>query len=143
VTTTTVRATSAAFGSAYTRFNAGISSVLPLPRKLSMVRSACSMLARVAGTDLGASNRLLPENSSTLKVSLGLRPPTSSRNMALDVSSGKPCMEPEMSTTKMYSRGLIAAGSTWRGGCTIARKKFSSGPRYSITPDCTASPASR
>jgi hypothetical protein len=38
-----------------------------------MVASACSMLARVAGTDWGESILLLPENSSTLKVSLGLQ----------------------------------------------------------------------
>ena len=59
------------------------------------------MLPCVAGTDFGLRKRLLPENSSTLKVSLGRRLPISSRSSALAVSSGKPCIEPEMSTTKM------------------------------------------
>ncbi|MNT42146.1 hypothetical protein D3C72_1785460 [compost metagenome] len=59
------------------------------------------MLARVAGTDCGDSILLLPENSSTLKVSLGRRPPIRRSSTVLAVSSGKPCIEPEMSTTKM------------------------------------------
>ena len=86
---------------------------------------------------------MLPENSSTLKLSLGFRLPISSRSSTLDVSSGKPCIEPEMSTTKMYSRGLIRLAGTCLGGSTIARKKFSSLPRNSITPDSMRSPASR
>ena len=96
-----MRDTSAALGSAYTRFNAGISSVLPPPPIWSMVRTACSILALVAGTERSFRKRLLPENNNTLKVSLGRRLPISSRNSVLAVFSGKPCMEPEMSTTKM------------------------------------------
>ena len=101
LTTTTVRDTSAALGSAYTRLSAGISSVPPPPPISSMVRTACSILACVAGTDWGLRKRLLPENSSTLKVSLGRSLPISSRIKVLAVSSGKPCIEPEISTTKM------------------------------------------
>ena len=47
----TLRDTSGAFGSAAMRFKAGTISVLPLPPIWLMVRSAWSMLARVAGTD--------------------------------------------------------------------------------------------
>ncbi len=64
-----------------------------------MVRMAALTLAGVAGTEAGASMRLEPENSSTLKVSLARRLPSSCRISALVVSSGKPCMLPEMSTT--------------------------------------------
>ena len=66
-----------------------------------MVRMAALMLAGVAGTERGARKRLEPENSSTLKVSPAFRSPSNWRISALAVSSGKPCMEPEMSTTKM------------------------------------------
>ena len=59
------------------------------------------MFAGVAGTELGARKRFEPENSSTLKVSLAFRLPSNWRINALAVSSGKPCMLPEMSTTKM------------------------------------------
>ena len=93
-----------------------------------MVRMAWSMLALVAGTDCGLRKLLLPENSNTLKVSLGRRPPISSRSTTLAVSSGKPCMEPEISTTKMYSRGVMAVAAGALGGSNMARKKFSSWP---------------
>ena len=48
-----------------------------------------------------------------------------------------------MSTTKMYSRGLMMLAGTCLGGSTIARKKFSLSPRNSITPDSMRSPARR
>ena len=99
--------------------------MLPPPPICTMVAMACSMLARLAGTEVGLRKRLLPENSSTLKLSLGRRLPISSRSRALEVSSGKPCMEPEMSTTKMYSRGLMVCAAICLGGSTMARKKFS------------------
>ena len=84
----TLRDTSAAFGKAAMRRNAGTISVLPLPPICLIVRSAWSMLARVAGTELGASMRLLPENSITLKVSLGRRLPIRCCNSSFAVSSG-------------------------------------------------------
>ena len=46
------------------------------------------MLARVAGTDSGASSLLEPENSMTLKVSLGLSEPISFSSSTFAVSSG-------------------------------------------------------
>ena len=46
------------------------------------------MLARVAGTEAGARVRFEPENSITLKVSLGRSEPISRSSRALAVSSG-------------------------------------------------------
>ncbi len=135
------------------RLSAGTISVLPPPRDWSMVAMARSMLARVAGTGRSLSIWLLPENSSTLKVSVGRRWPIRLRSSTLAVLSGWPCIEPEMSTTNTYSRGLICAVVIARGGSTTARKKFSwpaasalpsnSSPRKRISPVAVRSPARR
>ncbi len=86
--TMTLRDTSAAFGSAAMRLSAGTISVLPLPPISLIVRSAWLMLAALAGTECGDSMRLLPENSITLKVSLGRRLPMRCCRSTLAVSSG-------------------------------------------------------
>jgi hypothetical protein len=53
-----------------------------------MVAMARSMLARVAATGAGLSIWLLPENSITLKVSVGRRLPIRLRSSTLAVFSG-------------------------------------------------------
>jgi len=58
------------------------------------------MFLRVAGTEVSCREALSLAKSSTLKVSIGRSPERSSRIIALAVSSGKPNMEPETSTTK-------------------------------------------
>ena len=73
------------------------------------------MFSGVAGSERGAIKREAPENRTTLKLSVGRRPPMRSRISVLAVSSGKPCIEPDTSSTKMYSRGGIGAG-VHRGG---------------------------
>ncbi len=88
MTTITLRDTSGAFGSAATRRSAGTISVLPLPPICRIVCRARSMLARVAGTEAGASIRFEPEKSMTLKVSLGRSDPIRRSSSALLVSSG-------------------------------------------------------
>ena len=64
----------------------------------------------------------------TLKLSWGRRSPIKSPIKALDVSRGKPDMEPDTSTTKTYSRGGTRSAVTRSGGCTVSQKKFSSFP---------------
>ena len=59
------------------------------------------------------------------------------------VSSGNPCIDPDTSSTKMYSRGGMSDAATRAGGCAITRKKFSSWPWKSRTPDAICSAASR
>ena len=88
MTTITLRDTSGVFGSAATRRSAGTISVEPLPPICRIVCRARSMLARVAGTEAGARVRFEPENSITLKVSLGRSEPISFSSSALLVSSG-------------------------------------------------------
>ena len=70
------------------RFSAGTISVEPLPPISRIVCSAWLMLAPVAGTECGDSMRLLPENSITLKVSLGRRLPMRCCSSTFAVSSG-------------------------------------------------------
>ena len=73
------------------------------------------MFSALAGTDCGDIRCEVPENSSTLKVSVGLSRPIRSRSSSFAVSSGKPVIEPETSTTKMYSRGGTSDAATRAG----------------------------
>ena len=100
------------------------------------------MFSSLAGNDVSFSNADLPENSTTLNISVGLRFSTKLRIRFLDISSGLPCIEPDTSTMNMYSRGGMSLSRTRCGGCTIIRKKFSSLPSYSITPDSISFPCS-
>ena len=51
-----------------------------------------------------------------------------SRSSALAVSSGKPDIEPDTSTTNTYSRGGMSDAAGRAGGCAMTRKKPSSSP---------------
>ncbi len=50
------------------------------------------------------------------------------------MSSGKPCIDPDTSTMKMYSRPGMSAGATRFGGCIMSRKKFSLFPSIQKEP---------
>src|SRR4030066_2205132 len=83
-----------------------------------------------------------PANKRTLNLSVGLRFPIRSRRSFLDISKGKPYMEPETSTINIYSLGGIRLRLTLLGGWNITRKKFSFSPSNRSNPDWTLPPAS-
>ena len=143
VTTTTVRAAPSCRGRARARSRAGSSSVPPPPRTCSMTWIPWSRFSAVAGRERSAIIVDPPAKSTTLNRSTGRSPPSRSRINCLVVSRGKPRMDPETSTTKMYSRGGTWSGATRAGGCTISRKKFSCSPSWSSKPEWICSPCSR
>ena len=74
---------------------------------------------RFAGSELSDKAVESPENRMTLNISVGRRFPIRSSSSFLDVSNGNPLIEPETSTTKMYSRGGISFAATRFGGCAM------------------------
>ncbi len=63
-----------------------------------------------------------------LNVSDGRSTLTRSRISFFAVSSGNPFIDPDTSSTKMYSRGGTSSAATACGGSAMSRKKFSSVP---------------
>ena len=74
------------------------------------------MFAGVAATDAGDITDDPPEKRITLNLSDGCRSLMRSFNRALDVFKGNPFMEPDMSTTNIYSLGGISFVRTQSGG---------------------------
>src|SRR5512147_39325 len=98
------------------RFKAGRSSVPPPPRCRSMTSMARRMFSEVAGRDCSDIKEEPPENRSTLNLSVGRRFPIRSLRSFLEISNGKPYIDPETSTIKIYSRGGIWLTLTRFGG---------------------------
>jgi hypothetical protein len=69
----------------------------------------------------GAEDVEPPAKVATLKESWARSREKRRRMSALLVSSGKPCMEPEMSSRKTYSRGGICAAAGRAGGSIMRR----------------------
>ena len=84
-----------------------------------------------------------PEKRRTLNRSVGLRFPIRLAMSFFEISSGNPCMDPDTSTMKMYSRPGMSAFAIRFGGCIMRRKKFSLFPSKSRSPDWILSPSSR
>ena len=72
-----------------------------------------------AGIDIGDKTDDEPANNMTLKTSVFFRPPIKSRSKVLDVSIGYPFMEPETSTMKTYSLGVMSSLVIRFGGWTV------------------------
>ena len=81
--------------------------------------------------------------TTMLKVSAGRSTFTRSPISFLPVSNGNPFIDPDTSTTKMYSRGGTSSVATACGGSAISRKKFSSRPWKRRSPAPIFRPASR
>ena len=121
---------------------AGASSVPPPPSWRSIRSMACRMFSAVAGTDFGAMETAVSENRIRLNWSESLRLPTRFPMSSFAVSRGYPNMEPDTSSTNMYSRGGISSALTRSGGCTISMKKFSFSPVFSMSPQFISCPVS-
>jgi len=98
------------------------------------IDNALAMFCGLAGSDCGERRREAPENKTTLNVSVGLRLPTRFSRTRFAVSSGNPYIDPETSSTKMYSRGGMSSAPIRSGGWTVRRKNFSSGFSKTISP---------
>src|SRR5690349_14426368 len=79
-------------------------------------RDAFGAVRWFAGSGSGEGTAASPAKSTRLNKSVGRRLPIRSFSKRFDVFSGKPSIEPETSTTKMYSRGGIASALTRAGG---------------------------
>ena len=128
VAMTTVREVPSVRGRLKALLSAGRSSVPPPPRWCSMRWTPCLMFSGVAGKERSERMEEPPAKSTTLKRSIGRRDPIRSLSKDFERSSGNPFMDPETSTTKMYSLGGICSARTRFGGWTMNRKKFSSLP---------------
>ena len=94
----------------------------PLPERDSTNAVASARLDGVAG--LGASHMtdVCPAKVTTLKVSVGRMASITRCMTALDFSIGKPLIDPDVSMTKISSRGGTCAASMRSGGWTISVK---------------------
>ena len=90
------------------RFKAGRSWVLPPPRCFSIVAIAFEMFPCVAGRERSDMIDDPPAKRSTLNTSEERRLLIRSLRSFFDVSRGNPCIEPEISTIKIYSRPGIS-----------------------------------
>ena len=142
VMTTTLRALSGSKGMERASSSAGSMEVPPPPSSLSIRSIAYLIFFFVAWRDSGDSLTVSSANRTRLKVSVSLRLAARSRMRVLAVSRGKPCMEPDTSSTKRYSRGGISSGVNRSGGCTVSMKYFSFPVPVSTRPLEISSPVS-
>jgi hypothetical protein len=108
-----------------------------------MNASARARLARVAGTDAGENVSEPSAKTTTLNVSDGRRTLARSPISVFAVSSGKPYIDPDTSSTNTYSRGGTWSAWTACGGSATSRKKFSLPPWYNSRPEPISRPLSR
>ena len=87
------------------------------------LQRACRDSARVAGTETGENVSEPSANTTTLNVSEGRRTFARSPISFFAVSSGKPCIDPDTSSTKMYSRGGTSSAATTCGGSAIEQEE--------------------
>ena len=97
-------------GCATARSSAARSRVPPPPFFCPMNCSARVRLGRVAGTDAGENVSEPSANTTMLNVSEGRSTFARSPISFFAVSSGKPFIDPDTSSTKMYSRGGTSSG---------------------------------
>ena len=81
----------------------------PPPLWRSMSWMALAMFSWVAGSDSSAMTDDPPEKRRTLNRSVGRRFPIRLFRSFFEISSGNPCMDPDTSTMKIYSRPGMSA----------------------------------